>query len=219
MNEIIIHTGAKGQRWGTRNYRNYDGTLTEEGRRRYDYYENKTDRVYQTARAKQAGPKTYQKTGRWGELKEDLSKYTNEELEALTKRARLEKDYREAFNTIQYTKGKKFINGFKATARETAEIASAGKALIDAFQGVRSSMDNVKEYQNKKNQKIQDEANKLIRKNNDTAVKNWILSIENNETRKNAQAFAKSFAGGKDYSNIDSEQLNKMKALFEKKNK
>ena len=59
MSDVIIHDGTQGQKWGTRRYRNYDGTLTEEGRRRYNYYEKKTDRSYETGRAKQAGPKTY----------------------------------------------------------------------------------------------------------------------------------------------------------------
>lgn len=32
----IYHHGIKGQRWGVRRYQNPDGTLTEEGKRRYD---------------------------------------------------------------------------------------------------------------------------------------------------------------------------------------
>lgn len=31
----IYHFGIKGQRWGIRRYQNEDGTLTEEGKRRY----------------------------------------------------------------------------------------------------------------------------------------------------------------------------------------
>lgn len=31
----LVHTGVKGMKWGYRRYRNYDGSLTEEGRRRY----------------------------------------------------------------------------------------------------------------------------------------------------------------------------------------
>lgn len=32
---MIKHSGIKGQKWGIRRYQNYDGTLTEEGKRRY----------------------------------------------------------------------------------------------------------------------------------------------------------------------------------------
>lgn len=33
----IAHHGVKGQKWGVRRYQNSDGTLTDEGRRRYGY--------------------------------------------------------------------------------------------------------------------------------------------------------------------------------------
>ncbi len=36
MKKEIYHHGIKGQRWGVRRYQNPDGTLTEEGKRRYD---------------------------------------------------------------------------------------------------------------------------------------------------------------------------------------
>ena len=218
---VIIHWGNKGQKWGTRKYRNYDGTLTDEGRRRYDYYENKTDRVYNTARAKQMGPKTYVPTGRWGDRKEDLSRFTNEELEALTKRANLERSYREAFNTIQYTKGKKFLTGFKTATREAAEVANSGKAILDSIQGIRESVNRAKDYNDKRIKQATDEANnrarKIIEEANNKAAKDWLLTIENPNVRKDAQSFLSSFAGGKNYSNIDSETLEKIKKLYEKK--
>lgn len=33
----VKHEGILGMKWGRRRYRNYDGTLTEEGKKRYDY--------------------------------------------------------------------------------------------------------------------------------------------------------------------------------------
>ena len=35
--EYLAHHGIKGQKWGVRRYQNPDGTLTDEGRRRYGY--------------------------------------------------------------------------------------------------------------------------------------------------------------------------------------
>ena len=35
MNSVIYHTGIKGMKWGVRRYQNADGTLTEEGKKRY----------------------------------------------------------------------------------------------------------------------------------------------------------------------------------------
>lgn len=213
---VLIHWGKNGQKWGVRNYRNYDGTLTEEGKKRYDYYDNKTDRVYNTAKAKQAGPKTYVKTNRWGELQENLSNYTNAELKALTERANLEKAYREAFNTKQYSTGKKILNGFKSSARELADVANAGKSLLDAIKGVKESIDQAKAYEEKKANKARKEADRLLSKERDQEVKDWLLSIDNWKTRKNAQDFLKSFSGnkGSNYSNITKEQLEKIKQLY-----
>ncbi len=35
MNDIIIHHGIKGQRWGVRRFENKDGSLTPKGKERY----------------------------------------------------------------------------------------------------------------------------------------------------------------------------------------
>ena len=39
--QSIAHAGIKGQKWGLRRFRNYDGTLTAAGKERYDYYDEK----------------------------------------------------------------------------------------------------------------------------------------------------------------------------------
>ena len=35
MKTYLVHYGIKGQKWGIRRYQNPDGSLTEEGKRRY----------------------------------------------------------------------------------------------------------------------------------------------------------------------------------------
>lgn len=49
----LCHYGTKGQKWGVRNYQNEDGSLTEEGRKRYK------DRVRSTTEFKENTSKTY----------------------------------------------------------------------------------------------------------------------------------------------------------------
>lgn len=46
--EYLAHHGIKGQKWGVRRYQNPDGSLTDEGRRRYGYgaYETYKGRKY-----------------------------------------------------------------------------------------------------------------------------------------------------------------------------
>ena len=38
-NNYFYHSGIKGQKWGVRRFQNEDGTLTEEGKQRYGYYD------------------------------------------------------------------------------------------------------------------------------------------------------------------------------------
>lgn len=45
-NQYLAHHGIKGQRWGIRRYQKEDGTLTEEGRKRYSEELNKTISKY-----------------------------------------------------------------------------------------------------------------------------------------------------------------------------
>ena len=40
-NDFLIHYGVKGQKYGVRRYQNEDGTLTEEGKIHYGYYDRK----------------------------------------------------------------------------------------------------------------------------------------------------------------------------------
>ena len=40
----LVHYGIKGQKHGIRRFQNEDGTLTEEGKRRYGYYDSLTDK-------------------------------------------------------------------------------------------------------------------------------------------------------------------------------
>lgn len=40
-NEYLEHHGVKGQKWGVRRYQNEDGTLTDEGKKRYSNLDSK----------------------------------------------------------------------------------------------------------------------------------------------------------------------------------
>ena len=50
--DYLEHHGIKGQKWGIRRYQNADGSLTEEGRRRYDIKEAKIKAKAEKAVAK-----------------------------------------------------------------------------------------------------------------------------------------------------------------------
>ena len=42
-NDFLVHYGVKGQKYGVRRYQNEDGTLTEEGKRHYGGYYDRSD--------------------------------------------------------------------------------------------------------------------------------------------------------------------------------
>ena len=49
----LIHHGIKGQKWGVRRFENEDGTLTEEGKRRYRTFQG-DDRAFEKEYSKKA---------------------------------------------------------------------------------------------------------------------------------------------------------------------
>lgn len=131
---ILVHSGVKGQKWGKRNYRNYDGTLTEEGKKRYDYYDNKTDRAYDSARSKQTtGTKKD-----WIILDKKLSKYTSSELKALNERAELERKYNTFYNKNKFKK----ISNFISSASSVINTISTLCKTIDTINKIVNPKDN-----------------------------------------------------------------------------
>lgn len=214
---VLIHWGRKGQQRGIRNYRGYDGKLTEEGKKRYNYYEKKTDRSYETGRAKQLGPKKYIPGKNWGDLKEDLSGYTNDELKALTERANLEKNYREAYNTYQYTKGRRFLNGIKSSMIEASKVAEAGNSLITQLSNLSGTFKRISKQASEEARRANEKAE---REKNEKAVKDWILSFDDPNKSKKAQDYARVFSGGNgkggksNYGDITPEQLKRMKQMI-----
>lgn len=77
-NNTLMHDGVKGMKWGVRRYQNADGTLTEEGKKRYarDAREKEYDK-YDESSGK------YFKGGKKGrtDLAVDADRYVREDLE------------------------------------------------------------------------------------------------------------------------------------------
>ena len=54
--DYLAHHGVKGQRWGERRFQNYDGSLTEKGKRRMKTLQGKSDKL-DAKKAKLNSPK------------------------------------------------------------------------------------------------------------------------------------------------------------------
>lgn len=51
LSDSLTHHGIKGQKWGYRRYQNADGTLTDEGRRRYGFGSGRKGLITQNTKA------------------------------------------------------------------------------------------------------------------------------------------------------------------------
>ena len=143
-----MHYGVKGQKWGIRRYQNEDGTLTKEGKERYDrdVRENKAKKkenridtsepdpqrwvkedlerrkrvVDNTSDLVDATKKIERKTSPKATKKRiDLSNMTNAELKNVIEREQLELRYNQLFNTENEPA---ISNGRKLT-REVLDVA------------------------------------------------------------------------------------------------
>lgn len=146
MDRVIIHDGIKNMRWHVRRWRGYDGKLTEEGKKRYDYYENKTDRVYNTAKNKQMiANKPYVKSGKWGSEKEDLSRFTTQELKVLTERAEAENNYRKVYNTYRNTGLRQFVESAKSFAKDASSAFETIAKVMSSVNDIKAQMKRSKD--------------------------------------------------------------------------
>ena len=116
----IEHSGIIGMRWGRRRYRNYDGTLTPEGKIRYE-----KNAVPSTSKSK-----TNKKIAQNITKKKTISDMTDDELRMKTARIKLENDYIRASTDSRNL----------TAPKESAIISSGKRILARAFEDVGTEM-------------------------------------------------------------------------------
>lgn len=150
----LYHDGIKGMKWGIRRYQNYDGTLTEEGRRRYNknYNEDRADGSLPTKDedgnyyyTNKKGEKTLYKT-----RSEQLS---DTELTDLNRRVQQENKLAAETSDAYEYKGPKADQALRDASRMAKDIADAlprgnGKVIK-------------KDYSNLSDQELRDRINRL----------------------------------------------------------
>ena len=73
----LAHHGTKGQRWGVRRFQNYDGSLTEKGKRRMKTLQGKSDKL-DAKKAKLNSPKNMVKLSQYKSLSSDRHAAANQ---------------------------------------------------------------------------------------------------------------------------------------------
>jgi len=121
FNDELYHHGILGMKWGIRRYQNEDGTLTEEGKRRYLRDQEKAKRREYKKQLRDAAKRTY--------------KMSDSELISAVNRLRLEKQLKDLTDELT-TPGAKFVNKFEnqisgiAVTAISGGLIYAGKVLL-----------------------------------------------------------------------------------------
>ena len=153
-NYELYHHGTKGQKWGIRRFQNEDGSLTPEGRKRYQLNDNgwltkegmknyKADLKESKAFLKNVPVSEYRKT--YFELANEVSK--NELMKTYNKQLKLTDEYKdwEQFTKNLQSEGKNYLIAVNSKGKFNmlpADDASISKASSQGYKVVKS-MDDV----------------------------------------------------------------------------
>ena len=150
----LYHDGIKGMKWGVRRYQNYDGTLTEEGRHRYNKnYDD--DRAEGSLPTKDKDGNYYytNKKGKKTLYKTRSEQLSDEELTDLNRRVQQENKLAAETSDAYEYKGPKADQALRDASRMAKDIADAlpkgnGKVIK-------------KDYSNLSDQELRDRINRL----------------------------------------------------------
>lgn len=142
----IQHSGIKGQKWGVRRFQNADGTLTEEGKRRYGTPEGfeaaskQASALEEATRAASsaANAATVFTNTQKGSIavKKNYSGMTDQELQKRVNRLNLERAYGDLSGDTKY------VQTGKEKAREIFQTVSAALAITATAIGIYNSLHN-----------------------------------------------------------------------------
>ena len=112
MNEILIHYGIPGMKWGIRRYQNKDGSLTNAGKKRYQ----KSEEQVKSEKQKRSDSK-------------NRGTLSDEELQSKIKRLKMEKELKD-LTAEEVSPGKKFVQSIMSDAgKKIATTALTGGGL------------------------------------------------------------------------------------------
>lgn len=162
VNYELCHSGKKGQKWGVRRYQNYDGTLTELGKKRYardtkdmsdkkkSKYEPDVDKWVKddlnagrrladesaglTNKLKSANDSAMRNKPR---AKIDLSNMTDQQMRNEINRALLERQYADMFAPKKVSRGREVTGKILEVAGTTLGVASSALGIALAIKELR----------------------------------------------------------------------------------
>lgn len=144
----LYHHGILGQKWGVRRYQNSDGTLTDEGRKRYGITDEKIEKL--AARAEKQGNKLAKRAKKVAEKNGiDISEKPITKQEPKIKLPKeIEDDIAKTIEEERKKQGQKIVD-----AKEAAKLE---KQIEKAMGGRKINYDAVQKLQNARDLKIKD---------------------------------------------------------------
>ena len=147
-NNVLGHSGIKGQKWGIRRYQNEDGSLTEEGKKRYGTPEtyravakeaSSLEEATKGASSAASTAASIINTQRGSQaIRKDYSGLTDQELQRRVNRLNLERAYGDLSGDTKYVKtGKEKAREILQTAGATLAIASTAIAIYAQLRGFK----------------------------------------------------------------------------------
>lgn len=156
-NNVLGHSGIKGQKWGIRRYQNEDGSLTEEGKKRYGNPEtyravakeaSSLEEATKGASSAVSTAASIINTQRGSKaIRKDYSELTDQELQRRINRLNLERAYGDLSGDTKYVK-----TG-KEKAREILQTTGAVLAIAATAVGIYSQLHGFKDIGGKNKKK------------------------------------------------------------------
>ena len=142
MNNELQHHGVKGQKWGVRRFQNSDGSLTNDGKKRYssdDFKDAKKkvdkgkDVVDGAVKAKKkAAEKEHEK-----KIKKDLSEMSDQELRDIVNRLNMEERYTQVMKSRGVEQGKSRVDKILEYAGTALTIGSSALSIAIAIKELK----------------------------------------------------------------------------------
>ena len=147
-NNVLGHSGIKGQKWGIRRFQNEDGSLTEEGKKRYGTPEtyravakeaSSLEEATKGASSAVSTAASIINTQRGSKaIRKDYSNLSDKELQEKINRLNLERAYGDLSGDTKYVKtGKEKAREILQTAGATLAIASTAIAIYAQLHGFK----------------------------------------------------------------------------------
>ena len=147
-NNVLGHSGIKGQKWGIRRFQNEDGSLTEEGKKRYGNPEtyravakeaSNLEEATKGASSAVSTAASIINTQRGSKaIRKDYSNLSDKELQEKINRLNLERAYGDLSGDTKYVKtGKEKAREILQTAGATLAIASTAIAIYAQLRGFK----------------------------------------------------------------------------------